>query len=531
MKISYKYFLLIILGFLVITCGGKKGTRNSNAGQNVADSVLYNPDWRFESHGKSAHNYTEVFPQNRMNTIEIEVDSTQWSKLSANMNELYGVEFGNAQMGRPPKETTKPDYVGVIVKYNGKVWKDVGFRLKGNSSLTHSWSSGATKLPFKLNFDKYEDSIPAIHNQRFYGFNKLSFSPAFKDASLMREKLASDLFRMAGGIAAQTAFYKVYLNHGDGSQYCGVYTVVEYPDDNMLKAQLGEEKGNLYKPTSRLANFNEEEFEKKNNQDTADYNDVQKLIETLNSPLRTSNPADWRQKLEEVIDMDQYINFLAVNVAIENWDSYGSMPHNYYLYNHSEKHLVWIPWDHNEVFSTGGPGMGGEAFFAENRMPERPGKEHDGKPNHILPANMKPGMMPEIGDMPDMPPPNGQPGPPPHGEKVGFGGSRGLSLGLEEVSSGNQWPLLKAVKEDEMYYSQYIAQLHKFNDEVFTIASMDSLLASYSSIIETVLEEEKEPRGKNDVPDLQEQTDFEQARLALENKLHQRKKEIIRFLN
>jgi spore coat protein CotH len=31
-----------------------------------------------------------------------------------------------------------------------------------------------------------------------------------------------------------------------------------------------------------------------------------------------------------------------------NWDTYGRMPHNYYLYHATNKGLTWIPWDNNE---------------------------------------------------------------------------------------------------------------------------------------------------------------------------------------
>ncbi len=34
-----------------------------------------------------------------------------------------------------------------------------------------------------------------------------------------------------------------------------------------------------------------------------------------------------------------------------NWDSYGNMAHNYYLYNHPEAGLRRIPWDNNESMS------------------------------------------------------------------------------------------------------------------------------------------------------------------------------------
>ncbi len=50
------------------------------------------------------------------------------------------------------------------------------------------------------------------------------------------------------------------------------------------------------------------------------------------------------------------MKWLAANTVIQNWDTYGNMTHNYYLYNNPETdQLNWVPWDNNEAF-TGGKG-------------------------------------------------------------------------------------------------------------------------------------------------------------------------------
>jgi len=43
-----------------------------------------------------------------------------------------------------------------------------------------------------------------------------------------------------------------------------------------------------------------------------------------------------------------------VNTVVQNWDTYGLMTHNYYLYNDPTTGLLtWIPWDNNEAMKTG----------------------------------------------------------------------------------------------------------------------------------------------------------------------------------
>ena len=49
--------------------------------------------------------------------------------------------------------------------------------------------------------------------------------------------------------APVTAFFRVFIDHGDGPEYFGLYTGMELPSDEaFLDTQLGGHKGNLYKP-------------------------------------------------------------------------------------------------------------------------------------------------------------------------------------------------------------------------------------------------------------------------------------------
>ncbi|MFN4145696.1 MAG: CotH kinase family protein, partial [Runella sp.] len=247
-------------------------------------------------------------------------------------------------------------------------------------------------------------------------FREFSMSPAFSDNSLIREKVVADIFRMGGVAAAQTAFYKIYIDFGEGKKYCGVYTMVEVIDDTMVKTQFGDNKGNIYKPESNLVSFNQAQFEKKNNETTPDYSDVQAFIGALNAPLRTTNPAQWRTNLEKTFNVGNYLKYLAINNTIVNWDSYGAIAHNYYLYNHPTHQLTWIPWDHNmSMTSSGGMGRGV------------------------------------------------------------------VSLAMTEV--GSNWPLIRNIAQDPVYYAQYKQNVRDFAENVFTVSKMNELFDRYTAMI------------------------------------------------
>lgn len=102
------------------------------------DALKYNPDWTQTTHGNGEPLYQVVFPQDVVNRIEITMTAGQWKAIRANMTSLTGFDFGVKQTSGG-RTTGEPDYQNVGVRFLDKQWKDVGFRLKGNSSLRAIW--------------------------------------------------------------------------------------------------------------------------------------------------------------------------------------------------------------------------------------------------------------------------------------------------------------------------------------------------------------------------------------------------------
>ena len=115
-------------------------------------------------------------------------------------------------------------------------------------------------------------------------------------------------------------------------------------------------------PSGRGANwvlFDEAGFAKKTNENAADFSDVEAALAALHAPQ--DDPAAWRSALEDTFDVDVFLRWLAVNTLMVNWDSYGSIAHNYYLYGDPSEggQLHFISWDHNMSFGMAGSNMGG----------------------------------------------------------------------------------------------------------------------------------------------------------------------------
>ncbi|WP_437291963.1 CotH kinase family protein [Sorangium sp. So ce406] len=250
-----------------------------------------------------------------------------------------------------------PMYVECDVATENQKWQHVGLRFRGNVSLLTPWMTGVWKLPLRLNFDKYEDTYPEIKNQRFYGFEGVAFTSSYLDPSLLREKLGTDIFAKAGIPAPATAFYRVFIDHGEGPIYFGLYTGIEVPsDESFLDKHFGGHKGNLYKPDgtgARWETWDPESLVKENHEEEADFSDARALFDALHADR--TDAAAWRAGLEARLDVDGFLHWLALNAVIEDWDVYGRLPHNYYMYSDPNKNgqFTWIPWDHTFAFIDG----------------------------------------------------------------------------------------------------------------------------------------------------------------------------------
>ncbi len=353
-----------------LAAAGTGAAAGGNAPLPPEPGVVRPAGWQEASHSRGATpDYARVFAEDRVHRIDIQMSAASKQTMLDDLEMLLGdmtMMGGNPSPGpgqegmpRNPLDLIggEPIYIPVTIRYGDGVWTQVGMRLKGNSSLVSAWRSGVMKLGFRLDFDRYEDQHPETLDQRFFGFGKMTFSSGFRDASLIRDKLASEVLAGVGLVSARCAFYRIYVDTGAGPEYWGLYTMIEDPADQLVEAQFEDKSGNLYKPEGAGADFRMFDmagFEKKSNEEAADYSDVMAAITALHAPR--TDAQGWRDGLEAVFDVESFLGTLAFSRAIGHWDGYGVMAHNYYLYGDPSDagRLVWISWDHNLSWQGGG---------------------------------------------------------------------------------------------------------------------------------------------------------------------------------
>jgi spore coat protein CotH len=351
-------------GFVLLAvsqgCGGTHEIGEDSDSGFCSDGVTIRPSyWTVQSHCPGRRgNYEQVFNDTVVHRYEISITASDYAAMKQDLAEHVANASGD--LDALPTPITVP----ATIVYDGNIWTGVGMRWRGHASLKGAYTARIEKYAFRLEFDYYENDEPTLVNQRFYGFKVLNFSNGYNDASLIRDRIAGNIFRDAGVPTARTAFAAVYLDSGDGLVYLGLYTLIEDPADEMLKAQFGDNRGNLYKPWGNAARWLslteipesqvETFFEKETNKMEGDWSDVMAALTALHA--EQSDVVTWRAGLESTFDVQAFLKVLATNQVMVNWDSYGCKHHNYLVYGNPKNHgrLQWIPWDLNEALASRG---------------------------------------------------------------------------------------------------------------------------------------------------------------------------------
>lgn len=236
--------------------------------------------------------------------------------------------------------------------FDGITLDSIGMRERGNFSNFSAplTNSNGLKKPFKLDFNAYR-------KQNFDGLKELNLNNGTDDPGFNREALVYKLIRELGIPASRTSYAKLYVN----DVYWGLYELVENVDKTFLKDHFGagNNDGNLYK-TDRNAGvdltwlgMNPEDYEDqglllKTNDSLNDWSKFLNFVNIINH----TQPGNMEKALSEVFDVESFMSILAVEVVCYSWDSYWGGGNNFYLYEHPDGKIRWIPWDFNETFTT-----------------------------------------------------------------------------------------------------------------------------------------------------------------------------------
>lgn len=259
---------------------------------------------------------------------------------------------------------TSEEYTVATVVIDGKAYKNVAIRGKGNTSLSSVASMGSERYSFKIEFDHYETG------KSYYGLDKLVLNNLIQDNTYMKDYLTYEMMRAEGVPAPLCSYTEVTIN---GEEW-GLYLAIEGIEESFVKRNYGSVSGNLYKPDSMQmggGKGNGKDFGgigsfSGNSSVRLQYSDdnFSSYSEIFDSAKQDITNADKERLIEslknlsvqenipETVDTETVIKYFAIHNFVCNGDSYtGSMVHNYYLYEDNGK-LSMIPWDYNLAFGT-----------------------------------------------------------------------------------------------------------------------------------------------------------------------------------
>ena len=262
------------------------------------------------------------------------------------------------------------EYYTANLIIDGKSYKNVGIRGKGNMSLSHVKDMNSQRYSLKVEFDHYDRSIT------YYGLDKLSLNNLIQDSTMMKDYLTYTMMNKFGVASPLCSFVYLTVNGQDW----GFYLAVEGVENSFLTRNYGVDYGELYKPESMGADGkNKKPFLPKEKRmerpgmlesDSSDvklqyvddyissytniWNNAKTDITTedQNRLIASLKELSIGEQVESVVDVEQVIRYFVVHNYVCNEDSYtGSRIHNYYLYEKNGK-MTMIPWDYNLAFGT-----------------------------------------------------------------------------------------------------------------------------------------------------------------------------------
>ncbi len=222
-------------------------------------------------------------------------------------------------------------YVRATLREADEVYTDVGVRLKGSAGSFRPVDSDKPGFTVKVN--------QFVPERRFRGLRKFLLNNAAQDPSYLSELLGNELFRGAGVPAPRAGFASVEVNGRD----LGLYVFIEAVSRDFLSQHFGNPQGSLYEGPGDVTG----EIDADSRGLFLDRADLC----MLSNAAQEGNPSERMRRLREVLDMDRFVTFLAMEAILWHWDGYSVGVNNFRIYNDpSTGRMVFLPHGSDQLF-------------------------------------------------------------------------------------------------------------------------------------------------------------------------------------
>lgn len=244
-----------------------------------------------------------------------------------------GVEVLRRYNWREVSEDSPREDVHATVREGSTIYTNVALHLKGSAGSFRPIDS--EKPALTLNFDKF------AKGQRFHGLQKVYLNNSVQDPSYVSEIICRDLFAKAGIPSPRASYITASLN-GRGPE---LYVLVEGWNKQFLIRHFKNAGGNLY--DGGFAKDITYPIEVQSGANRKDRSRLDDLVAAAREP----DPAARARLLGQVLDVDQFVTFLAMEILTVHWDGYGMNRNNYRVFHDLDSdRIMFLPHGMDQMF-------------------------------------------------------------------------------------------------------------------------------------------------------------------------------------
>jgi spore coat protein H len=274
----------------------------------------------------------EFFAEPVVHTVRVEIDEAGVASLTAERRKDVNVTVTVDDVARP----------------------DVAVHIKGGPGSLRGLHD---KPALTLNFGKFTDG----HN--FRGLRKIHLNNSTQDPSYVNEMLAGELFRAAGVPSPRFTHAVVELN----GKRRGLYVLKEGFTKDFLARYFKRTNGNLYDPgpgPSKTADIGQP-MERSSGSGPDDWSDLKAVVKAMTEP---DSAQRWK-RLEELLDMDRVLSFMAMEIMTCHIDGYCLSTGNHRVYVDADTgKLLFFPHGMDQMFGSDFAGRNLTSLSIEPRV-------------------------------------------------------------------------------------------------------------------------------------------------------------------
>lgn len=219
-----------------------------------------------------------------------------------------------------PSKATEDLYFPGQVTIDQKPYANAAFKNFGVGSQVLN----PEKANVRIKFDEYNPDLKGPE-----GLHNLRLKAAGQDPTFLREQLANDLVRAAGGLAPRWTWAQLTVN---GEVY-GLYIAFEHTDKQMYDRLFDSKDGNEYDPIGGCLGLNcpAKGCAGIKSYYGSDPGDYQTLIQ-LASAIADSSDEDLLAKVSPLVEVEGLLALYAVEAVVSNYDGLVAAGHNFRTY-------------------------------------------------------------------------------------------------------------------------------------------------------------------------------------------------------